>query len=127
MNTPSVSIIVPGYKTEQYLDQCVQSLLEQTLENIEIILVDDSSPDHALSMCDMYYPSLVQFHLTGIILFLLFWTSIVCLSLWRYKRQGPLQLFATVQVTACIQFIGNISDSLLTSHKERLQQCLSTS
>ncbi|WP_373723538.1 glycosyltransferase family 2 protein, partial [Bacteroides heparinolyticus] len=52
MNTPSVSIIVPVYKTEQYLDRCVQSLSEQTLENIEIILVDDGSPDHAPSMCD---------------------------------------------------------------------------
>lgn len=54
MNIPSVSIIVPVYKTEQYLDRCVQSLLGQTLKNIEIILVDDGSPDHAPSMCDEY-------------------------------------------------------------------------
>ena len=42
---PKVSIIVPVYKVEQYLDSCVHSLLNQTLKDIEIILVDDGSPD----------------------------------------------------------------------------------
>ncbi|MDO4703939.1 MAG: O-antigen ligase family protein [Tannerella sp.] len=69
------------------------------------------------SVCDTYYPSLVQFGVTGIVLFLLFWTFIVCLSLWKYKRHGDIQLFVTVLITACILFIGNISDSLFTSHK----------
>ena len=40
-----ISIIVPVYKVEKELDRCVQSLLKQTYENIEIILVDDGSPD----------------------------------------------------------------------------------
>lgn len=54
MLTPKVSIIVPVYKVERYLDQCVNSLLNQSLEDIEIILVDDDSPDNCPQMCDDY-------------------------------------------------------------------------
>ena len=43
--TPKVSVIVPVYNVERYLDRCIQSLLNQTLKEIEIILVDDESPD----------------------------------------------------------------------------------
>ena len=46
MNIPKVSIVVPVYNVEQYLDECVQSLLNQTLNDIEIILIDDESPDN---------------------------------------------------------------------------------
>ena len=49
-----VSVIVPVYKVEQYLDRCVRSLLAQTLTDIEIILVDDGSPDRCPEMCDAY-------------------------------------------------------------------------
>ena len=42
---PRVSVIVPVYKVEAYLRTCVDSILEQPYENIEIILVDDGSPD----------------------------------------------------------------------------------
>lgn len=49
---PYVSIIVPCYGVEQYLNQCLNSLVNQTLENIEIILVDDESPDQVPKMCD---------------------------------------------------------------------------
>lgn len=49
---PKVSIIVPCYSVEQYLDRCVESLVGQTLLNIEIILVDDLSPDRTPEMCD---------------------------------------------------------------------------
>ena len=49
-----MSIIVPVYKAEMYLKQCVDSLLGQTLENIEIILVDDGSPDNCPQICDAY-------------------------------------------------------------------------
>lgn len=48
------SIIVPVYKVEQYLERCVQSLLHQTYHDIEIILVDDGSPDRCPQMCDDY-------------------------------------------------------------------------
>lgn len=47
-----LSVIVPVYNTERYLLQCVNSLLEQTLTEIEIILVDDQSPDNAGVICD---------------------------------------------------------------------------
>jgi hypothetical protein len=51
---PLVSVIVPVYKTEAYLRQCVESLLAQTWEPLEIILVDDGSPDGAGALCDAY-------------------------------------------------------------------------
>lgn len=47
-----VSIIVPIYKVEEYLDRCVESLVNQTYSNLEIILVDDGSPDNCPKMCD---------------------------------------------------------------------------
>ena len=47
-----ISIIVPVYSVEEYLDECVQSLVNQTYTNIEIILVDDGSPDRCPDMCD---------------------------------------------------------------------------
>ena len=47
-----VSIVVPIYKTEQYLKRCVDSLIHQTLKDIEIILVDDGSPDNCPAMCE---------------------------------------------------------------------------
>ena len=49
-----VSIIVPVYKVEPYLARCVESLRNQTLEDIEIILVDDGSPDNCPWMCDEF-------------------------------------------------------------------------
>ena len=54
MKEIKLSIIVPVYNVEQYLDECIQSLLNQTLKNIEIILVDDGSPDNSPQMCDEY-------------------------------------------------------------------------
>lgn len=54
INRPAVSIIVPVYNTGKYLRQCVDSLLAQKLTNIEIILVDDESPDDAPEICDAY-------------------------------------------------------------------------
>lgn len=51
-NQPLVSVIVPVYKVEAYLDDCVKSIVEQTYNNLEIILVDDGSPDNCPKMCD---------------------------------------------------------------------------
>ena len=50
--TPLVSIIIPVYKVEEYLDECVKSVINQTYTNLEIILVDDGSPDRCPQMCD---------------------------------------------------------------------------
>ena len=43
-STPLVSVIVPIYNTEKYLDRCIKSIVNQTYKNLEIILVDDGSP-----------------------------------------------------------------------------------
>lgn len=49
-----ISIIVPVYKVEPYLDKCVRSIVEQTYADLEIILVDDGSPDNCPAMCDAW-------------------------------------------------------------------------
>lgn len=50
--SPQISIIVPVYNAEQYLDKCVQSILNQTFTDFELILVDDGARDHSGQMCD---------------------------------------------------------------------------
>lgn len=54
MSKPKVSIVVPIYNVEPYLRKCVDSILAQTLGDIEIILVDDGSPDHCGEIADEY-------------------------------------------------------------------------
>lgn len=49
---PVISIIVPVYKVEKYLDRCIQSILNQTFIDYELILIDDGSPDCCPQMCD---------------------------------------------------------------------------
>lgn len=51
---PKVSIIVPIYNVEKYLERCLDSLINQTLKEIEIILIDDGSPDSCPIICDEY-------------------------------------------------------------------------
>lgn len=51
---PELSIIVPVYNIEKYLNKCIDSLLQQTLKTIEIILIDDGSTDNSGSICDEY-------------------------------------------------------------------------
>ena len=52
MQQPKVSVIVPVYNVEKYLERCVNSLKNQTLKEIEIILVDDNSTDSSLEICN---------------------------------------------------------------------------
>ncbi len=49
-----ISVIIPVYKVEKFLDQCIKSVVEQLYTNLEIILVDDGSPDKCPIMCDMW-------------------------------------------------------------------------
>lgn len=49
-----ISVIVPVYKVEKYLDQCISSIVNQTYKNIELILVDDGSPDRCPDICDVW-------------------------------------------------------------------------
>ncbi|MDQ5984140.1 MAG: Undecaprenyl-phosphate 4-deoxy-4-formamido-L-arabinose transferase [Eubacteriales bacterium SKADARSKE-1] len=51
---PKISIVVPVYKVEKYLDKCIKSILAQTFKEFELILVDDGSPDNCGKICDSY-------------------------------------------------------------------------
>ena len=53
-NQPLLSVIIPVYNVEKYLRQCVDSVINQTYKNLEIILVDDGSPDNCGKICDEY-------------------------------------------------------------------------
>ena len=53
-NKPLISIIIPVYRVEDYLSKCLDSVISQTYENIEIILVDDGSDDNCPKICDDY-------------------------------------------------------------------------
>lgn len=62
---PLVSIIVPVYNVEKYLKQCVDSLVSQTYQNIEILLIDDGSKDNSGQMCNKFaeqYAKVMSFH-----------------------------------------------------------------
>ena len=49
-----ISVIVPIYNVEAYLDQCIQSIVKQTYSKLEIILVDDGSPDSCGDICEKW-------------------------------------------------------------------------
>lgn len=52
MSQPCISVIIPVYKIEDYIDKCVESIVNQTHKNLDIILIDDSSPDNCPQKCD---------------------------------------------------------------------------
>lgn len=54
MYSPKISIIIPIFKVEEYLKDCVDSVIQQTYTNLEIILVNDGSPDNCGAICDAY-------------------------------------------------------------------------
>ena len=53
-NYPLVSIVVPVYNVEPYLEECLTSIVNQTLENTEILIVDDASTDHSFEICELF-------------------------------------------------------------------------
>lgn len=58
-----ISIIVPVYNVEKYLEKCLDSLVNQTLKDFEIIVVNDGSPDNSQKIIDSYvqkYPALIK-------------------------------------------------------------------
>ena len=64
-NNYKVSIIVPVYNTIKYLKKCVNSLIAQTYQNLEILLVNDGSTDDSGALCDWFanqYPQIKVFH-----------------------------------------------------------------
>lgn len=54
MEKDLISVIVPVYKVEKYLEKCIESIIKQTYTNLQIILVDDGSPDNCGKICDEY-------------------------------------------------------------------------
>lgn len=52
MVDPLISVVIPVYRTEEYIDRCAESVINQTYKNLEIIFVDDGSPDNCPVMCD---------------------------------------------------------------------------
>lgn len=62
MNPPAISIIVPVYKAEAYLERCIDSIISQTFTNWELLLIDDGSPDCCGRICDAYERKDSRFH-----------------------------------------------------------------
>ena len=54
---PQFSIIIPVYRVEEYLEKCVESILAQTCQDFELLLIDDGSPDGSGAICDRYAAS----------------------------------------------------------------------
>lgn len=56
-----ISIIVPVFNVEQYLEKCIKSILNQTIKELEIILVDDGSTDSSPKICDLFAVRMAEY------------------------------------------------------------------
>lgn len=63
MEKPLISVIVPIYNVENYLRQCLDSIIGQTYQNLEILLIDDVSTDSSVSICQEYQARDERIHL----------------------------------------------------------------
>ena len=59
---PTISVIVPVYNTEKYLRRCIDSVLAQTYQDFELLLIDDGSKDSSGAICDEYAAMDLRFH-----------------------------------------------------------------
>ena len=60
MEAKEISVIIPVYGVEDYLDECLESVVGQTYKNLEIILVDDGSKDNCPAMCDAWAKKIAE-------------------------------------------------------------------
>lgn len=79
--------------------------------------IDGLAPQNWFSVSDSYYPSLAQFGIIGIILYLFFWGGIIYKSFVKFRQNGDIQLLAIILIITSFVFIENLSDSFLTSNK----------
>ena len=80
-NSPVISVIIPVFNQERYLDQCVRSVLNQNFHDFEVILVNDGSTDRSLEICQKYVNCDSRFILINKKMRELFWHDVmVCLK-----------------------------------------------
>ena len=63
MDTISISILIPAFNAEQYIDECLKSIKCQTLKEIEVIIVDDGSTDRTIEIAEEYAATDARFHI----------------------------------------------------------------
>ena len=93
-----VSVIVPVYKVEKYLNKCLESLVNQTLQDIEIIVVNDGSPDNSQSIIDNFkqkYPETITYIPTM--------EELECINFEKYfKTYAPFVLYTIREMDTVI-------------------------